>query len=106
MTRAITSNNYTATCADLICAYAKALAAEHAESDDADDLANAAVHLAEECGWDWEHDEDFTAWALKATGQEILVEGLQKALAAVRVQLDAWIARKETLDSCPEEASS
>lgn len=95
MKRAITSNSYTRACADLICAYAKAIAAERAESDDADDLANAAVLLAEECGWDWERDENFAAWALKATGQEILVEGLQKALAAARSQLDAFLAHKE-----------
>ncbi len=95
MKRTITANNYTQTCADLICAYAKAIAADRVESDDAVDLANGAVLLAEECGWDWERDEDFAHWALKATGEEILVEGLKKALDVVRVQFDSFLASRE-----------
>jgi hypothetical protein len=88
VTREITSNNYLATCAELIVIFGKALEIvanpdgegtdEHLETSD------AAFKLAQECGWDWEHDEEFASWALKATGQEILVEGLTRALVATR----------------------
>jgi hypothetical protein len=94
VTRMITSNNYIATCAELICAFAAAIEADRTERDDAVDLANDAVVLAEECGWDWEADQDFARWALKATAEENLVEGLQKALAAVRAQYEAFLTRE------------
>ena len=95
MTRAITSNNYTATCAELICAFAACIEAGHENRDDQDVAANAALELATSCGWNWEADESYTSWALKATTEESLVEGLQKALAAVRAQYEAFVAKKD-----------
>jgi hypothetical protein len=89
MTRAITSNNYTEMCSALICAFAAAI-----RSDDVD-INNAALDLAMECGWDWEADESFTSWALKATTEESLVLGLQKALATVQAQYDAYVANRK-----------
>lgn len=90
MTREITSNNYLATCAELIVIFGKALeivANPDGEGTD-EHLATscAAFELANECGWDCERDEEFASWALKATGQEILVEGLTRALVATRAQ--------------------
>lgn len=38
---------------------------------------NRAFDLAKEKGWDWESDHDFTAYALKATVEEILDKGLE-----------------------------
>lgn len=88
----ITNQNYTETCADLICAFAAAIDAYREDAPDQDDLNNAALDLATACGWDWKADDHFTSWALKATGEESLVEGLQKALAVVCAQYDAFIA--------------
>lgn len=98
MTRTITGNNYTKACADLIVAFGNALAILKNEdaygSDEALEAENAAFDLAKECGWSPEGD-DFESWALKATNDEILVEGLQRALAAVRAQLDAFLAARK-----------
>ena len=93
MTRAITSNNYTETCADLICTFAAAIEADRMDRNDMDVASTAAFELAASCGWNWEADQDFTHWALKATAEESLVEGLQKALVAVRAQYDAFLAQ-------------
>jgi hypothetical protein len=98
VTRTITGNNYTATCADLIIAFGKALAILKNEdaygSVEALEAENAAYDLAKECGWDPD-GENFESWALKATNDEILVEALHRSLTAVRVQLDAFLARRK-----------
>jgi hypothetical protein len=75
--------------AAVVFAFAEALRAQRAldavgESDDGETL-NAAFEVAKEHGWDWEADEDFVSWCLKATHQEICVEGLRRALAGVRL---------------------
>lgn len=94
--RTITGNNYTETCAELIIAFGKALAVvadpDAEGSDEHEQTATAAFDLAQECGWDFENDESFATWALKATGQESLVEGLQHALDAVRTALAKKLA--------------
>lgn len=43
-------------------------------------LHNEAFELAKSHGWDWEEDEAFVGWCLKATTPEILSEGLRIAL--------------------------
>ncbi len=97
MTRMITSKNYIEICSELIVAFGKALAMENDcdPSDEGIEANNAAFDLATACGWDWEHDEDFTSWANKATGQESLVEGLQRALAVARAQYLDYIVQQE-----------
>lgn len=75
--------------AAVVFAFADALRAQRAlaaagASDDGDAL-NAAFDVAKKHGWDWEADEDFVGWCLKATHQEICVEGLRRALAGVRL---------------------
>lgn len=94
--RTITGNNYIETCSDLIIAFGKALAVvadpDAEGSDEHEETSTVAFELAKECGWDFENDEDFAQWALKATGQETLVEGLQNALEAVRTALAKKLA--------------
>lgn len=74
--------------AEVVFAFADALRTIRAldaagDSDDGDSL-NAAFEVAKQYGWDWETDEDFVSWCLKATTQEICTEGLRRALAGVR----------------------
>lgn len=95
MARAITSHNYTATCCELILAFSKALEAYQQNHDDADDLMNDALDLATECGWDWEADEDFMHWALKATAEELVVTNLQHALDAAKKSFEIYLAQRE-----------
>jgi hypothetical protein len=98
VSRTITSNNYTAVCADLIVAFGKALAILKQEgtygSNKALKAEIAAFDLAQQYGWRPE-DDDFESWALKATNDEILVEGLKRALVAVHAQFDTSLARKK-----------
>lgn len=54
------------------------------DSDDGDAL-NAAFVVAQKYGWTWNEDDQFAAWCLKATEQEICVEGLRRALAGVQL---------------------
>lgn len=94
----ITGNNYTKACAELIIAFGKALAILQTEdgygSEEALDAENAAFDLAKKYGWDPADDAwGFESWALKATNDEILVEGLQRALVAVRQQLDNHLGK-------------
>lgn len=50
-------------------------------SGDADGtLQNAAFDAAQAAGWDWEADQEFMGYALKATPAEILDKGLEKYL--------------------------
>jgi len=42
----------------------------------------AAFDAADLAGWDWEKDEKFVDWALKATEPEIAAEGLRRFLDA------------------------
>lgn len=95
MTHAITANNYTEACSELICAFAAALVADRMDLEDQDVTCTHAFQLAASCGWDWEADEDFTTWALKALVEESLVAGLQKALAVVRAQYEAFITTQK-----------
>ncbi|HSX21540.1 MAG TPA: hypothetical protein VLE97_02045 [Gaiellaceae bacterium] len=60
-----------------------------------DGLNTAVLELVKECGWDWEADPDYVAFAIRATAEEGLVEGLLKALAAVRAQYLDHVARRE-----------
>lgn len=48
---------------------------EKGDDSKACDLSQDAFNLAEDVGWKWEDDTDFTHWALKATSLEILREG-------------------------------
>ena len=48
-----------------------------AEADNETLLFTEAFDAAEECGWDWESDTNFTNWCLKATSPEIAEEGLR-----------------------------
>lgn len=84
-----TVNQYEDGHAAVVFAFADALRTTRAlddvgDSDDGDAL-NAAFDVAKQYGWDWEKDEDFVSWCLKATQQEICTEGLRRALAGVRL---------------------
>jgi hypothetical protein len=71
-------------CAKVVFAFADALrttrALEDAGDSDDGDCLNVAFDVAKTYGWDYEQDEEFTSWCLKATQQEICVEGLRRAL--------------------------
>lgn len=83
-----TTGDYEDVRAAVVFAFADALRTQRAldaagKSDDGEAL-NAAFEVAKAHGWDWEADEDFVGWCLKATHQEICTEGLRRALAGVR----------------------
>ena len=84
-----TVNQYQDAHAAVVFTFADALRAIRALSaaGDADDgdVLNAAFEVAKQYGWDWEADDDFVGWCLKATRQEICTEGLRRALAGVRL---------------------
>ena len=44
------------------------------------DAQQHAFDLAEDYGWDWDDDMDFSNWCLKATAPDINAEGLRIAL--------------------------
>ncbi len=72
--------------AAIVAAFSAAIAVVRATewgADAAIDAHAAAFDVAKAYGWDWETDEDFASWALKATEQESLIEGLRRALAHV-----------------------
>lgn len=76
-------------CAAIVFAFSDALRTQRAldeagDSDDGDCL-NAAFEVAKKYGWDWEADESFASWCLKATSQEICTEGLRRALGGVKL---------------------
>ena len=75
--------------AAVVFAFAEALRTTRSleEVDDSDDgeCLTAAFDAAKKHGWDYEQDDEFTSWCLKATQQEICVEGLHRALAGVRL---------------------
>jgi hypothetical protein len=48
-----------------------------AEADNEILLQTEAFDAATKCGWDWESDDLFTIWCLKATSPEIAEEGLR-----------------------------
>lgn len=93
MTREITSANYATTCAQLICAFAAALDADHIANRM--NYTHAALELAASCGWDWKTDVGFKHRTRHATVEELLVEGLNYALEAVRVQYRNYNERAE-----------
>lgn len=84
-----TVNQYQEAHAAVVFAFADALrtirALSAAGDEDDGDALNAAFEVAKEHGWDWEADDDFVGWCLKATRQEICTEGLRRALAGVRL---------------------
>lgn len=43
-----------------------------------------AFEMAESFGWDWQEDETFQDWSLKATSVEILAYGLKRALEVIQ----------------------
>jgi hypothetical protein len=79
-----------------------AFAETYSERGD-EQIDNAPFLMAEMLGWDWESDEAFTHWALKATQSEIAIEGRKRFLA--------WVNRKSFLQgfalimkSCEEKS--
>jgi hypothetical protein len=66
----------------LIWTFQRAIAADKKQwdSQEAEDTNVAAFDLAKKHGWDWDDDEQFMLWCLHATGEEILREGLKRAL--------------------------
>lgn len=48
-------------------------------------LENKAFDLAKKLGWDWENDEKWAHWALKATSPEIIAHGLAYAIQRIRL---------------------
>lgn len=84
-----TVTNYEDARAEIVFAFAEALRIQRAldAAGDSDDGAAmlVAFEVAKKYGWDWEVDEDFSGWCLKATHQEICTEGLCRALAGVRL---------------------
>lgn len=84
-----TVNQYEDAHAAVVFAFAEALRTTRAlddagDSDDGDCL-NVAFEVAKKHGWDWEADEDFVTWCLKATQQEICTEGLRRALGGIKL---------------------
>lgn len=71
-------------------AFWRALDADRREPESlrAETLVNAAYVRATEFGWDWTDDGEFLDYALKATTQEALAEGLRRALNHERGELD------------------
>ena len=49
-------------------------------------LVRSAFNIAKKYGWNWEKDAEFASYKLKATEQEILVEGLRLALQTCKPQ--------------------
>jgi len=84
-----TVSDYEDARAAIVFAFADALRTQRSlddagDSDDGEAL-NAAFEVARKYGWNWEDDEDFASWCLKATDQEICTEGLRRALHGVRL---------------------
>ncbi len=84
-----TVTQYEDACAEVVFAFSEALRTQRAldAAGDSDDGAalNVAFEVAKKHGWNWEVDEEFASWCLKATPQEICTEGLRRALAGVRL---------------------
>jgi hypothetical protein len=82
-----TVTQYEDACAEVTFAFADALRTLRAFADPAEgtDALNAAFEVAKKHGWIWNEDASFSAWCLKATDQEICVEGLRRALGGVRL---------------------
>lgn len=87
-----TVTQYEDACAEIVFAFAAALGEIRAreaigDSDDgvALDALDAAFEVAKKHGWIWNADASFADWCLKATEQEICVEGLRRALGGVRL---------------------
>jgi len=55
------------------------------ETEESQNAFNAAFEKAKKYGWDWESDDEWTAWTLKATGAEILAQGLANAIQKCRL---------------------
>jgi len=70
-------NTQTPDHANVIALFESAHKAALAEADNETSLFTEAFDAAEECGWDWESDTNFTNWCLKATSPEIAEEGLR-----------------------------
>lgn len=56
------------------------------QEQEAVDLENAAFDVAKKYGWDAQEDEDFMTWASKATSEELIAEGLQRALSNFKLE--------------------
>ena len=84
-----TVSDYEDAHAAVVFAFADALRTQRAldAADDSDDGAalNVAFEVAKRYGWNWEADEEFANWCLKATPHEICTEGLRRALGGVRL---------------------
>jgi len=67
---------------DLMKSFLKAMAIVMVDDETEESQAafNAAFDKAKKYGWDWESDEKWTHWTLKATGPEILAQGLANAI--------------------------
>ena len=63
--------------ANVIALFESAHKAALAEADNETALQTEAFDSAALCGWDWESDNGFTKWCLKATSPEIAEEGLR-----------------------------
>jgi hypothetical protein len=61
-------------------AYKFAEADENYGTEAATDAQNAAFDAAKAAGWDWEADQQFCDWCLKATDLEIITEGKKRFL--------------------------
>lgn len=84
-----TVTQYEDACAEIVFAFAEALhtirmLAAVGDSHDGTSL-DAAFEISKKHGWDWSADTGFADWCLKATDQEICVEGLRRALGGVRL---------------------
>jgi hypothetical protein len=84
-----TVNQYEDAHAEVVLAFSDALRTIRAleTAGDSDDGAalNVAFETAKKYGWNWEADEEFASWCLKATEQEICTEGLRLAIGGVRL---------------------
>lgn len=67
-------------------AHTAAVADEDYGTQKALEASNAAFDAAKAAGWDWEKDEQFVNWCLKATDLEVLSEGKKRFLKEATCQ--------------------
>ncbi len=82
------TNDYEVMWSLIVSAFADLLRISIASEDDGSDecivASMRAFDTAKAFGWDAAEDQDFTGYCLKATGPEIAVEGLRRALTKCR----------------------
>jgi hypothetical protein len=65
-------------------AYEIAKVDENYGTERAIDAQNEAFEAAKAAGWDYENDQQFCDWALKATDEECIAEGKKRFIKATK----------------------